>query len=125
MKGIQSNEKSKKRFIGDAFGFSMKFKNRHSKVLTRLELSISIQYTAFPFFNRFKIILVLLGLSQFAKKTEFSIEITGLHTLLKLRQGNTFLDFCHVLVLGDPFVGEVLRWLGPLNDCVRLLIASG
>ena len=73
--------------------------------LTWLELSIAVQRSALPLFYYFQVTLVLLRFSEFSQETELSIKVSSLHAFLKLVQGNSLLNFCHIFILGNPFVG--------------------
>ena len=88
-------------------------------LLTGFELGISVEQAAFLLVKGFLIEQVFLRLSQLPQQPEFSIQIPSLHTFSEFMQRHTFLDFSHVLVLQDPLVGEILRWLRTLNERIR------
>jgi hypothetical protein len=67
---------------------------------------------------------MLFGLGELAKQTELRVQVPRFHALLELMQWDTFLDFCHVFVLGNPFIGEILRGLWSFNYSIRLLTAT-
>lgn len=63
---------------------------------------------------------MFLSLSQLAEEAELGVQVTSLHTLLKLGQGDAFFNFTNVFILGDPLIRQVLRGFWSFNNDVWL-----